>query len=62
MPYAKVKYSIKGKGGTMNTQKDVQVSSTSPTESEIMSKLKSLHPNAVKNGEDIILTEIIKTW
>ena len=62
MPYAKVKYSIKGKGGTVNTQRDVQVSSTSPTESEIMSKLKSYYPNAVKNGDDIILTEIVRTW
>ena len=63
MAYAKVKYTVKHKSGQKGTtQRDVQVSNSSPTESEIISKLKSLHSSDVQKGADIILDQIIKTW
>jgi hypothetical protein len=63
MSYARVKYTVKHKSGQSGTtQNDVQVSSSSPTESEIISKLKSLHSSDVQKGADIILNQIIKTW
>ena len=60
MAYAKVKYTVKHKSGQSGTtQRDVQVSSSSPTESEIMSKLKALHSSDVQKGADIILNEML---
>tara|TARA_Y100000590_G_C14942531_1_gene721833 strand:+ start:301 stop:495 length:195 start_codon:yes stop_codon:yes gene_type:complete len=63
MSHAKVKYTVKHKSGhSGTTQRDIQVSSSSPTESEIISKLKSLHSSDIQRGADIILNQIIKTW